>query len=143
MQTKLDKQTLCLLIDTKFKEAVNILKNFGIETDYDEITDKCRWAEIVFRRALVAYILSRMGLSTPTIGAIIKRDHATVLNLLKYGMNGSGSLKEKWWKITVDINQLLKTNKEDRRVLYHENALRQLYAKVGLKVNIIVSPMDC
>lgn len=60
------------------------LERFNLKFLIEELISKNRDSYLVFMRALIVLILTKRGFKCQTIGAIINRDHSTVLHLKKY-----------------------------------------------------------
>lgn len=58
-----------------------ICKKHGVS--YIEVLKRGRRKKIVDARFEIARELKKLGYSTPEIGVILRRDHSTVLNMLK------------------------------------------------------------
>lgn len=55
-------------------------RDYGVEPS--SILSKRRTARVAAARAIVAYLLRQQGLSLPTIGRVLDRDHTTVLSMV-------------------------------------------------------------
>lgn len=71
--------------EINLEKALTLLANYGIKVDKTKMLSTCREQLTVFHRACVVFVLRERKLTTPKIGAIINRDHCTVLYLLNYG----------------------------------------------------------
>ena len=87
LSTRIDAENLVFL-----EQVLRDLKSMGVELMPEQelvataeiIYGRSRNAEIVFCRAVVAHYLRDKGLSLSRIGEYMGRDHATIINLLKY-----------------------------------------------------------
>lgn len=81
------------------------LLSHGIDFSVKELISKCREESLVFKRALVCYCLHLSGYSTLDIGAIINRDHSTVIWSLNYNPK-KYYLRKRYTDITSKIKPI-------------------------------------
>lgn len=102
-----------------------ILLAHGIEISIDEIAGKSRVARINYHRALVVFMLRKKGFKLTYIGSLINRNHATVLNLIKYSTRKQGRNPEYGEVVRNIENERLDISIE-RRIKIHEEAILDL-----------------
>lgn len=104
-------------------KAAAVLSNYGTFIEIEKVLSKNREPEIVYQRALIILVLRQKKISTPKIGTIINRDHATVLYLLNYGNKPrmSGHFQDKYNEFYHDYTSRDKMIVLRERIEYHEN----------------------
>lgn len=104
------------------------LLKHGIDFNEDEIISQNRHDSVVFRRALICYCLRAMGLTTTQIGAIINRDHSTVIHSLKYNPKKNKHLKLLYQTITGKIKSINAVNNLLilEKIKFHQGEIEKL-----------------
>lgn len=70
-----------------------VLASHNATNNADEIQSSSRRIDLVYSRALIAFILRQNGFTMAQIGYVLNRDHATAVHLLKYGKIQGHALK--------------------------------------------------
>ncbi len=66
------------------EECQYLLLPHDIYIDIKQICGPSRTDMLIFRRALIVYILRQRGFTLTRIGELLDRDHTTIINLRKY-----------------------------------------------------------
>ncbi len=66
------------------------LEHHCVGFDIQEISGKSRISDLVFKRALIVFILRDKGLKLDEIAQILNRTHGAIVNLLKYSTKKEG-----------------------------------------------------
>jgi len=85
------------------EECRKILRKYNIEFDNNDIWRKDKKAKTVLTRALIVFILKERGCSLVDIGALVNRDHSTVIYLLNKYHPQERTLRQLHKKIIHDI----------------------------------------
>lgn len=110
---------------TELECCKKILSNFNITFNIKDILSKSRKAELVYIRALIVVILREKEYSYSKCGAIINRDHATAIHLLKY--DGPQGLESKTYTNQVkEIKSIMKQGNIEYKIAYHLKELERL-----------------
>lgn len=107
-------------------ECQNILKEYNVVFDIDKIISKSKDSYLVFIRALISFILrNKEEYSLPRIGAVMNRNHSTIISLLKYGEKGHIYSRNYSYVIRQLVQKFSGKSIKDQ-IKYHQAELERL-----------------
>ena len=113
------------IIKEELEHCLDRLSVYNLEATVKQIRSNSRQAELNGMRALIAEMLHRKKYTSGKIGAILNRDHASILHMFKYEDYKSGRLNN-----YKDINKALKESHDkntiEEQIARHEKAINKL-----------------
>lgn len=92
-------------------QLITPMETLGIECGMHEVLSLSRRCDIVFARAVVAMWLRNSGYTFTQIGYILNRDHAAIINMLKWEAKKQGIMSG-WLEKYEKAKQLQPINKQ-------------------------------
>lgn len=112
-----------ILFDTQ--RIIVYLQAQGFNYNLEDILEENRESEIVFVRALVAFYLREKGYTYQQIGNALKRNHATIINLLKYDQKSQArDNRYEYYINSIRAEVLVTSNKQ--KIEYHQSQIEKL-----------------
>lgn len=90
----------------------------GENYNYQDITGRFRGADITVVRAMICKTLYYMGYGCTVIGAVLNRDHATALHLIR--------VSEKYPEWSETLEKSVVPNTKMSKIEYHRKELERL-----------------
>ena len=112
------------------KICQSVLEKYKINFDIETIRSESRENYLVFIRSLIAVYLRKRGLSYFDIAIILNRKtHATIMNLMKYGIIHPEHFK-KWNEIINNLTGEITKSEIENKIKYHEQEIQKLNNKI-------------
>jgi hypothetical protein len=96
------------------------------KNEYGDITGLRRYALLVYRRALIAYVLRVMGYSYTQIGDVICRDHSDCIHLVIRYRERKRAKDGDYGKIIGRVRAASATLETENRKIYLTERIRKL-----------------
>lgn len=101
-----------------------VLKKYDVDFDPRELRSSTRRSGLVYVRALIAYYLRSKDYSLEEIGIVLNRNHATVINLLRYGTKKQGRNQD--YSLMIQCLGITAESSVEARIKFHEEQIEKL-----------------